>query len=114
MMRRFWFALLPAIATAAVSAGPDAVPLFFVSNHGQAAPGVRFLAQGSGLIAYFSDRQALFQSEHGRVRLEFVGAEEGVEIVGAGTLPAKANFLIGDESEWRLDVQLHQGIVYRN
>ncbi len=90
------------------------VPLFFVENHGRAPSAVRFMAQGSGLTAYFEREAALFRMEDRTVRLEFIGAEPSVHIEGVGPLAAKANFLLGPEEDWRVGVPLYRGIAYRN
>jgi hypothetical protein len=54
MMRNLLVALIANGAALAASPVKDAVPLFFIANHGQAPSAVRFMAKGSGLTAYFS------------------------------------------------------------
>jgi len=108
MKRALLFALLAAPAWA-----DDAIPLFFIANHGQAPPRVRFMAQGSGLTAFFSPDQVLFRLADTSIALRFEGATPA-RVEGAGPLAATANFLSGDESAWRTAVPLYGAIVYRN
>ena len=57
-MRNLLIVLLTASAALAASPANHAVPLFFIANRGQPPPAVRFMAQGSGLTAYFSPGEA--------------------------------------------------------
>jgi hypothetical protein len=54
MMRNLLVALIANGAALAANPVKDAVPLFFIANHGQAPSAVRFMAKGSGLTAYTS------------------------------------------------------------
>jgi hypothetical protein len=102
------------VPAAALAAGPgDQAPLFFIANHGQASSEVRFMAQGSGLTAYFSREQALFRIASSSMRLEFLGAAPS-SLEGITPLDARANFLTGTEDEWRRDVPLYGAILYRD
>ncbi len=104
------FAILPALA-----ASPDAapVPLFFIENHGQTARAVRFMAQGSGVTAYFTPEAAVFRGAAASFRLQFLGSSPSVRLEGARLLDARANFLTGAEEEWRIGVPLYGGVAYR-
>ncbi len=106
-------ALLTVSASLAASSSDAAVPLVFIANHGQAPSEVRFMAQGSGLTAYFSPGEALFRTGDQAVRMRIVGARASGEVEGIDPLPGQANFLKGDAAEWRLGVPLYRGVAYR-
>src|ERR1039458_2892947 len=96
-----WNLLVVLIANgAALAANPvqDAVPLFFIANHGQAPPAVRFMAKGSGLTAYFSPGEAVFRVAGRSVRMQFEGANPSPRVEGMERLPGHANFLIDRKS----------------
>src|ERR1039457_6226370 len=65
MIRTLLVALIANGAALAANPVKDAVPLFFIANHGQAPSAVRFMAKGSGLTAYFSPGGALFRVDGG-------------------------------------------------
>ena len=113
MMWNLLIALLAASATLAASSSDAAVPLFFIANHGQAPSPVRYMAQGSGLTAFFSPGEALFRVSDKSVRVQFVGANPSVEVEGIKQLPGQANFLTGDADQWRVGVPLYGGVAYR-
>ena len=71
MMRSLLVVLMANGAALAANPVKDAVPLFFIANHGQAPPAVRFMAKGSGLTVYFSAREALFHVAGSTVRMQF-------------------------------------------
>ena len=115
-MRMKWnllTALLMASASLAASTSDTAVPLFFIANHGQAPSEVRFMAQGSGLTAYFLPGEALFRADDKSVRVQFVGGSPSVEVEGIKPLPGLANFLTGEADQWRIGVSLYGGLAYR-
>ena len=112
-MRNLLIALLAMSAALAASPVNDAVPLFFIANRGQAPPQVRFMAQGSGMIAYFSPGEILFRTGNASVRMQLVGARRSVEVEGVERLPGQANFLMGAEDQWRRGVPLYAAITYR-
>ena len=112
-MRNLLIVLLTASAALAASPANHAVPLFFIANRGQAPPEVRFMAQGSGLTAYFSPGEARFRMGKSSVRMQFVDASPSVELQGVEPLPGRANFLTGAEDQWRLDVPLYGAVAYR-
>ena len=113
MMRHLLIALLAVLPALAATPDTGRIPLFFIENHGQAAPEVRFMAQGSGLTAYFTPEAALFRVAGAAVRLQFLGSSPSVRLEGSGLLQARANFLTGAEQEWRVGVPLYGSVVYR-
>jgi hypothetical protein len=110
MKRTIFLAFLAAVARAAA---PDAIPLFFVANHGQAPPLIQFTAQGSGLTAFFSEDQVVFRVSAAPITLLFPGARPA-HLEGLDPLNATASFITGPESEWRSGVPLFSSIAYRN
>src|ERR1043165_3523024 len=85
-MRNLLVAL--AAASAPFAAGPrkDPVPLFFIENQGQAPPAVRFMAQGSGMTAWFSPQEILFRVAKTGLELRFLGAQPAPVIEGLDPL----------------------------
>ena len=97
-MWRISFILL-LIAGVALAAGPgNPVPVFYIPNHGQAPPEVRFMAKGSGLTAYFLPREILF-GVHGRwVHMRFEGASAG------GIRPPPIQFFVPLDTQSRTNI----------
>jgi hypothetical protein len=97
----------------AVTPEPDAVPLFFVPNRGQAAPKVRFMVKGSGLTAHFLPGEIELRVGGVKVTMRFEGANPKHRVEGDGRLPGHANFLAGSETNWRVNLPLYGSVVYR-
>jgi len=100
------------LASGAV-AGETTLPVFFIANRGQAPPPVRFMAQGSGLTAYFLPREVLLRAEGAWVHMRFEGAASSARVEGAKPLAAQANFLTGGSAEWHAGVPLFGAVRYR-
>jgi hypothetical protein len=113
MMWHLLIGLLTATASLTASSSGGTVPLFFIANHGQAPSEVRFMAQGSGLTAFFSPGEGLFRVGDASVRVQFEGGSLSVEVEGIEPLPGQANFLTGEADQWRLGVPLYGGVRYR-
>jgi hypothetical protein len=111
-MRLIAALLLANSALPAAQPAGQPVPVFFLPNHGQAPSAVRFMAKGSGITAYFAPAEVLYRAGGHVARLRFQGASD-VAPEAAGALAGRANFLIGEPSEWQLDIPLHGGVVYR-
>src|SRR5579871_568438 len=107
-------ALLSSSALLVANSSGTAVPLFFIANHGQAPSEVRFMAQGSGLTAFFSPREVLFREGGRAVRMQLLGASPSAELAGVEQMPGEVNFLTGEEAQWRLGVPLYKGLIYRD
>lgn len=95
-------------------AGGRTVPAFFIPNQGQAPKNIRFMAKASGLSLYFSPREIAVRSHGLRLQMRFEGADPAAIIEGGNALPGRANFLIGNSSQWRRDVPLFGAISYRS
>ena len=105
------------------------LPLAFEPNQGQAGPGVKFLAHGSGYQLYLNSGQAILELPEvsgnpksgarpgGAVALEMrlQGASADSEISGADPMPGRTNYLIGkDPAGWRKNVPHYSRVRYRH
>ncbi|HEY1336331.1 MAG TPA: SBBP repeat-containing protein [Bryobacteraceae bacterium] len=112
MERILWIALI-ASGAACAAGRQNATPVFFIANEGQAPAGVRFVAAGSGLTAWFWAGEVLFSDNGAAMRVEFVGSLAGARIEGLDRMAGRANFFTGPTEQWRRDVPLYGAIVYR-
>ena len=117
-MRHTNFALLllavaPGFATFA--ANPDhSLPRFFIPNAGQADPTIRYIAQTPEMTAGFALDSAIFRIREAQIRMRFRSANPDVSVEGIAAMPARANFLIGDDpAGWHTGLPTYRGIVYR-
>src|ERR1035438_5421077 len=107
--------LLANCAILAAGAGrKEPVPLFFLANHGQAPPPVRFLAKAPGLTAYFSPGEVLFHVAGKTLRMHFEGTARASRPEAGDRLPGVANFMTGPKDRWLLEQPLYGGVVYRS
>jgi uncharacterized repeat protein (TIGR01451 family) len=113
-IRILLLAAITAMAAPAVTPGTDKLPMFFVGNQGQAPAEVRFMAKASWLNAYFFRGEVLFKLAGASVRVRFEGADARHDPQGMRPLPGHANFLVGAEDRWRLDVPMYSAVVYRD
>ena len=113
MNRTLLLAFILNRALFAVTPEPDAVPLFFVPNRGQAAPKVRFMVKGSGLTAHFLPGEIELRVGGVKVTMRFEGANPKHRVEGDGRLPGHANFLTGSATNWRVNLPLYGSVVYR-
>src|SRR5262245_31586531 len=113
MMRNLFIVFLITAAWLPASPSDEALPLFFIENQGQVPAEVRFMAQGSGLTAFFSRSEAVFRVAGAVVRVRFGGARDSVDVEGTQALPGRANFLTGDPELWRAGVPVYGGVLYR-
>lgn len=100
------------------------LPLIFEPNHGQADPGVKFLARGSGYSLFLDNSGAVLgmrtgSSTTGRserfVRMKLVGASVSAIPRGTDPLPGKTNYLIGnDPRNWHQAIPQFAGVHYDN
>ncbi len=106
------------------------LPLMFEPNLGQAAPQVKFLARGSGYTLSLDSTSATLgmqtrsgdsNSGHSNktserfVRMKMVGANPAATTTGAGLLPGKSNYFIGnDKSKWRSGIPQFSRVQYKS
>jgi len=90
-----------------------AVPLFYIANHGQMAPSVRYMVKTPELTAYFESNSIQFTGRGENLRLEFLGANSSPAVEGIKPLSAKANFFAGNQpSQWHVNVPLFGAVYY--
>lgn len=114
----------PAIAIAAAPAVSEfgQLPLSFEPNRGQTDPRAAYLARGSGYTLFLAPTSAVIELQRGAngdfrrasvssgaqrpletavIRMDLVGSNSGVHMLGQEPLPGTANYLLGnDRSEW--------------
>ena len=94
-------------------------PLAFEQNFGQTDDSVDFLARGSGYTVFLTDGDAVMvlsggDSQH-VVRLDLVGANTDLNVIGQDELASSSNYLIGkDETNWQTNVDNFAGVYYKN
>ena len=87
---------------------------FFVANHGQASPEIRYTITQPGLKGYFGSSEVGIDLGGAKIGLRFPGANRTPRIEGLGQLAGRVNFLIGSKpQDWKTDVSAYQRIVYR-
>jgi len=116
------------------------LPLSFEPNAGQSDPSVRYLVHAPGGLLFFTPSEVVLRlqeragesapsplvseqresTNHERssrgatVRMSFVGANPGSNIVAGSLQPGKVNYLIGnDPSKWYIDLPTYANITYR-
>ncbi len=127
-------------ATAPPNVGYASLPLAFEQNRGQAPPGVKFLARGSGFAVFFTNKEAVLSLERsarhstkqfsgGRfdglrvkrrdlqrdvLHLRWVGASPAPGVEGLGREAGSSNYLVGsDPSKWVKGVPSFSRVEYR-
>jgi hypothetical protein len=107
--------LLANCALLAMGAGRrESVPPFFLANHGQAPPPIRFIAKAPGWTAYFAPGEATFHVAGTTLRMRFEGCAHASRPEARNRLPGVVNFLIGRKDRWLLAQPMYGGVVYRN
>ncbi|HEX3747704.1 MAG TPA: SBBP repeat-containing protein [Bryobacteraceae bacterium] len=114
MVRAAFILFCALFFAAGAAAAVPSVPAFFMANRGQAPPNVRFVSKGSGFTAYFLDREIVLRARRVTVRLQFPGARRPAGVDGVRPLAARANFLLGDASQWRSGIPTFSAIRYRD
>ena len=115
-LRREWTGTLD---TAQVSAEYISTPLAFEQNTGQTDEAVDYLSRGDGYSVFLSDGDAVLvlndsDSQHA-IRLDLVGANTDLNVVGQDELGSSSNYLIGnDESNWKTNVDNYASVYYEN
>src|SRR5674476_1319800 len=104
MRRTLVLAFILNRALLAITPGPEAAPLLFIPNQGQAASPVRFMVKGCGLTAHLLPGEINLWIAGLSVSMRFEGANPGHQKAGKQALPGRANFLTGSEANWRVDL----------
>ena len=90
--------------------------LRFEANRGQTDAAVRFTSRGPGYRLFLTSREAVFAFAHQAtvVRLQLEGAAPRPRITGENELPARSNYLIGnDPAQWHTGVPNFAKVRYR-
>jgi hypothetical protein len=115
--------LLLLVPSGASARGTDDVPLTFTPNAGQTDEQVRYLAQGAGYAFFYTDEQAVlsFAKPSGdeaaagdalALGLRFVDPSPATTLEARERAAGAVNRLMGDRSEWKIDVPTYQELVY--
>ena len=89
--------------------------MFFLPNAGQADPTIRYIVQTRETTAGFAPDSAIFRIHETLIHVRFAGASPEVSLEGTAEMPARANFLIGDDpAGWHTGLPTYARIVYRN
>ena len=126
LYRRLTVAWGVVVLTAGLAAGPrhdkvnvESIPLVFTPNIGQDREQVRFASRGPGYALYFTPQETILTLTTTRktaeLRMRVPHARPDATVSGLDNLPAKINYLMGnDPSKWRMGVQSYGKIAYRN
>jgi uncharacterized repeat protein (TIGR01451 family) len=93
------------------------LPLAFEANAGQADPRVNFLARGIGSELLLTSSEAVLRWRHSQssFTLKFPGANVCGRVKGAGQLPGRRNYLLGNNpSRWQTDVPTFRKVIYED
>ena len=116
------------------------LPLAFEENQGQTSPEVRFLSRGGGYELFLTSQEVVLglrqpmstrtaRRDHAvrlrvdgktpevekvaYLRMRLKGAKQTLEIAGAGRLPGRVNYFIGnDPKKWQTDVPAYSEVRY--
>ena len=97
---------------------PDATawnrPLLFGLPSADATGSNRYVAAAPGITACFLKDRVEFRIRNAAFRLQFLGANNEMELHGADPLPTRVNYLIGDQPQgWSVDLPTYGNVVYR-
>ena len=105
-----------------------ALPLAFEPNQGQSSEGVKYVAHGPRYNVFFTSRETVFElGGSSRVkrperrtatpidilRMSLKGADTSTDLVAAGQLPGKTNYLIGPRENWHSGIPNYRRILQR-
>lgn len=112
--------------TPSTTANYGLLPLYFIKNAGQKDSHVRYYAQTKKYMLWATDNGLVFDSvldpqkdgitpERDISRLNFPGANTGIEIHPEVETDYRVNYLIGnDPSAWLTDLPASESIIYKN
>jgi Beta-propeller repeat len=116
-------------AKARAAASYAQLPLSFEANVGQSDAEVDYLARGEGYRLFLTPSEAVLAlqpvtgtGKDGKgeetapasvLRMRLVGSDESAAPLQARPLPGKANYMVGDRSQWRMNVATFGEVGYR-
>lgn len=91
------------------------LPLSFEANRGQTDASVRYLSRSDRYTLFLTADSVVFQrGSSATFRMKLAGANPGAAVSGAGVLPGKTNYLIGnDPKKWFSGVSTYEKVHYR-
>jgi hypothetical protein len=114
MLRSLLIAALASSAILTAAPREGYAPVFFLHNPAGYAGDARYLIRTAGLTAWFSPGEVRIRTGRADVVMRFEGANPAPRIEALDALPGKANFLLGEESNWAVDLPIWGRIVYRD
>jgi uncharacterized repeat protein (TIGR01451 family) len=119
------FFLLPISATTRADATrsiPEALPLIFELNAGQANPEVKFLSRGAGYTLFLTPAEMVLgfltsapEKKAAVLHMKFSGANVRPRVVGLEELQGKVNYFVGDDpAHWRVNVPTYAKVRYES
>ena len=91
-----------------------ALPMRFEPNAGQWDRQVRFAARAGGYTLALMDREAVLSLGERRIAMSLRGANHKPVVEGAGLLPARASYFVGNwRAGWRTGVPQYTRVLYR-
>ncbi len=106
-------AFLAFSALALASNGTES-DLRFELNVGQTAPAVSFLSRWSGNVLFLTPSGATLRTRDSVWKMDFVGANPGVEAIGLQSLPNQTHYLTGIQAQWHTGIPSYGRVEYRN
>lgn len=93
--------------------------LSFETNEGQAARAVQYISRSLGQTLYLTRSGATFTLGQGSkppesISIEWVHCNPQLQPIGVSPVPAKTNYLVGNDSRlWRRNIENYAGVAYR-
>ncbi|MCK9420083.1 MAG: SBBP repeat-containing protein [Nitrospirae bacterium] len=100
-------------------------PLHFEENKGQTDRQVKFLSRGRGYTLFLTPTESVItlnrssatvgrsaEQETAVVRMSWNGADPHANVTGLEPLAGRSNYLIGDQSQWRKNIQSYAKVRY--
>ena len=89
-------------------------PALFIPGAEETGGQKYFLLRSQALQGCFTSTEIVLESRQSRVRIRFDGANPAVQVEGAGPLPTRANFLLGQQrARQRTDIATFRSVIYR-
>ncbi len=90
-------------------------PLFFIENHGQADPKIKFYLKGVAQSVSFGEGEIIYSTPRRAIRQRFIDANRSPSINASKKLAGQVNYLVGkDEKDWKQNIPIYEEIAYQN